>query len=393
MKLSWRILAATVTCTAIVMLPASAAPQQPIRIGFMAELSGTQAALGQDMYDGFVLFVSKHGGKLGGYPVEIIKADSQLKPEVATQLVQRLIEHDKVPIIVGVTFSNIMVAVFKPITEKQVFLIGTNAGPSQMAGKDCSPFFYSTSWQNDQQAEAVGAYAAAKGYKRIITMVPNYQSGFDFIAGFKRYYKEKLADEIYTPLNQLDYSAELTQVASRKPDALYIFYPGALGVNFLRQFQQAGMLGRIPLLSNSTTDAINLPSLKESALGVITGTAWGPDAQNNANKEFVAAFETTFKRIPSHYAAQSYDGAQLLDAAIRAVNGNLSDKPAFQRALKNAKFPSVRGDFTFNNNNFPIQDMHVFQVVKDEKSRVTLKTIDVPLKGHQDAYHAQCAMK
>lgn len=393
MKALHKTLVATLASAVISMLPVPAISQQPIKIGFMAELSGTQAALGQDMYDGFMLFVNKHGGKLGGHPVEIIKADSQLKPEIGVQLARRLIEHDKVPIIVGVTFSNIMVAVYKPITEKQVFLIGTNAGPSQMAGKECSPFFYSTSWQNDQQSEVIGAYAATTGYKRIITMVPNYQSGFDFIAGFKRYYKKTLLDEIYTPLNQLDYSAELTQVASQNPDALYIFYPGALGVNFLRQYQQAGLLGKIPLLSNSTTDAVNLPSLKDTALGVITGTAWGPDVQNNVNKEFVADFEKTFKRIPSHYAAQSYDGAQLLDVAIRSINGDLSNKLAFQHALKTANFQSVRGDFKFNSNNFPIQDMRVFQVVKDDRFGVTLKTIDVPLKRHKDAYYADCPMK
>ena len=371
----------------------SAFAQSPIKIGFMAELSGTQAAIGQDMYDGFMLFVNRNSGKLGGQPIEIIKADTQLKPEVATQLAQRLIEHDRVPIIVGIGFSNVMVSVFKPIVDKEVFLIGTNAGPSQFAGRECSPFFFSTSWQNDQQAEAVGAYATAKGYKRIVTMVPNYQSGFDFITGFKRYYKEPLLDEIYTPLNQLDYSAELTQVAAQEPDAVYVFYPGALGVNFLRQYEQAGLLRKIPLLSNSTTDAINLPSLKGTALGVITATAWGPDAANDANHKFMQDFENDYRRIPSHYAAQAYDGAQLLDSAIRSVGGNVSNKPAFQEALKTAQFPSVRGSFRFNQNNFPIQDMRVFEVVKDGKGRHTLGTISVPLKDHKDAYHAACSVK
>ncbi|MFW7344576.1 MAG: ABC transporter substrate-binding protein [Pigmentiphaga sp.] len=382
------------TCVTLATLPAAhAAGQEKLKIGFMAELSGPQAALGQDMYDGFMLYLDRNGGKLGGRDISVIKADSQLKPEVGVQLTESLTGRNDVPIIVGVTFSNVMLAVHPRITQKQVFLIGTNAGPSQLAGKACSPYFFSTSWQNDQQAEVVGHYAASKGYKRIITMVPNYQSGFDFVTGFKRYYKEPLLDEVYTPLSQQDFSAELTQIAARKPDAVFVFYPGGLGVNFLRQYQQAGLLGRIPVLSASTTDAINLPAQRESALGVITGTAWGPDLDNEANRVFVAGFEKKYGRIPSHYAAQSYDGAQLLDSALRKVGGRVEDKSAFMAALRQAEFPSVRGPFKFGNNNFPVQDMHVFEVVKDARGRVTLKTIATPLKNHRDAYHAECPME
>lgn len=374
-------------------LPFSSRADEPLKIGFMAELSGTQAALGQDMYDGFMLYVDGHGGKLGPRTVEVIKADSQLKPEVGTQLAERLMNRDKVPIIVGVAFSNVMLAVHKPVTQREVFLIGSNAGPSQIAGKDCSPYFFSTSWQNDQQAEVVGDYARTKGYKHIVSVVPNYQSGFDFVAGFKRRYGAPLADEIYTPLNQQDFSAELTRIASEKPDAVFAFYPGGLGVTFLRQYQQAGLLGKIPLLSASTADAINLPAQKESALGVITGTAWGPDIDVPANKAFVAAFEKKYGRTPSHYAAQSYDAAQLLNSALTKVQGNVADKPRMLAALKAADFPSVRGQFRFGNNNFPIQDMRIFEVVKAPDSRVTLKTIAIPLRDDQDAYHGLCPLK
>ncbi|HSV80848.1 MAG TPA: ABC transporter substrate-binding protein [Ramlibacter sp.] len=384
----WASIAATVT-----LLPTIAAAQEPLKIGFMAELTGTQAALGQDMYDGFMLYLERNGGRLGPRTVEVIKADSQLKPEVGTQLVERLVDKEKVPIIVGVTFSNVMLAVHRPITQREVFLIGANAGPSQMAGKACSPYFFSTSWQNDQQAEVVGSYARSKGYKKIVTIVPNYQSGFDFITGFKRQYGGAAADEIYTPLNQQDFSAEISRIAAKKPDAVFAFYPGGLGVNFLRQYQQAGLLGKIPLLSASTTDAINLPAQRESALGVITGTAWGPDADNPANKAFVSAFEKKHGRIPSHYAAQSYDAAQLLDSALRKVGGNVADKPRMLAALKAADFPSVRGKFRFGNNNFPIQDLRVFEVVKGADSRITLKTVATPLVDHQDAYHAECPLK
>ncbi len=367
--------------------------QAPLKIGFMAELSGPQGALGQDQYDAFMLVVDQNGGKLGGVPVQLIREDSQLKPEVATQIVDKLIEKDNVPIITGVTFSNVMMAIHKKITDKEVFLIGSNAGPAPIAGAQCSPFAFITSWQNDSQAEVVGKFAMDKGYKRVLTMAPNYQAGKDFIAGFKRFYKGEIIDEIFTPLNQPDFSAELTQVAAKKPDAIFVFYPGGLGVNFVRQYKQAGLHGKTPLLSASTTDGSTLPAQKDDALGVISGTFWGPDFNNPVNKKFVEDFEKKHNRIPSQYAAQSYDAALLLDSAIGKVKGNVADKKAFMAALKAADFKSLRGDFKFNNNNFPIHDMHVFEVAKDAKGRVSLKTIATPLKNHHDAYHTQCAMK
>jgi branched-chain amino acid transport system substrate-binding protein len=372
---------------------AVAQAQAPIKIGFMAELSGPQGALGQDQYDAFMMVVEQNGGKLGGVPVEVIREDSQLKPEVATQIVDKLIERDKVPIITGITFSNVMMAVHKKIVDKEVFLIGSNAGPAPIAGAQCSPYSFITSWQNDNQAEVVGSYANDKGYKKVIGMAPNYQAGKDFIAGFKRTFKGEFVDEFYTPLNQPDFSAELAQVAAKKPDAVYVFYPGGLGVNFVRQYKQAGLLGKVPLLSTSTTDGSTLPAQKDDALGVISGTFWGPDFNNPVNRKFVDDFEKKFNRIPSQYAAQSYDAALLLDSAIGKVKGNVGDKKAFMAALKAADFKSVRGDFKFNNNGFPIQDQHIFEVAKDAKGRVSLKTIATPLKAHRDAYYTQCPLK
>lgn len=373
-------------------LSGPALAQAPIKIGFVAELSGPAGALGQDQYDAFMMVVERNGGKLGGVPVQILREDSQLKPDVATQIVQKLIERENVPIITGITFSNIMMAVHGPITSKGVFLIGSNAGPAPIAGARCSPFQFITSWQNDNQAEVVGAYANEKGYKKMVGMAPNYQAGKDFVAGFKRMYKGEIIDEIYTPLNQPDFSAELAQVAAKNPDAVYVFYPGGLGVNFVRQYQQAGLLGKIPLLSSSTSDGSTLPAQKEAALGVISGTFWGPDFDNPSNRRFVSEFESKFNRIPSQYAAQSYDAAQLLDSAIAKVNGNIADKAAFRAALKAADFQSVRGSFKFGNNHFPIQDQHIFEVAKDAKGRVSLKTVGTPLKAHQDAYASQCKM-
>ncbi len=366
--------------------------QAPLKIGFIGELSGPQASVGQDQYDGFMLVVERNGGKLGGVPVQVLKEDTQLKPEVAAQAVRKLIEKDNVPIITGVSFSNIMLAVHKYVTDKEVFLVGSNAGPSQIAGPQCSPFQYIVSWQGDQAAEAVGKYAADKGYQRIVAMAPNYQAGKDIIAGLKRHYKKPLLDELYTPLNQLDFSAELTQVSAAKPDAVFAFYPGGLGVTFSRQFQQAGLLKSTPLLSTFIVDATTLPALKESAVGVVSGGFWAPDFPNAASKQFVADFERKYNRTPSNYAAQSYDAAMLLDSAIAKVKGSLADKRAFMTAMKSADFASVRGSFKFNHNNFPIHDMHIMETVRDEAGRFTLKTIATPLKGLVDAYHQQCPL-
>ena len=378
-----------------VALAATAAlAQAPLKIGFMGELSGPQGALGQDQYDAFMMVVEANGGKLGGVPVQIIKEDSQLKPEVAVQVVDKLIEKDKVPIITGVTFSNVMMAVNKKVTDQEVFLISSNAGPAPIAGAQCTPFSYVVSWQNDNQAEVMGKYASDKGYKRVVLMAPNYQSGKDQLAGFKRFFKGgEIVEEIYTPLNQPDFSAELAQVASKNPDAMFVFYPGGLGVNFIRQFKQAGLAGKVPLMSASTADGTTLPAVKDDALGVLAGSFWAPDFNNPVSKKFVEDFEKKYNRIPSQYAAQSYDAALLLDSAIAKVKGNVADKKAFQAALRAADFKSLRGNFKFNSNGFPIQDFYVFEVAKDAKGRVSLKTIANPLKDHKDAYATQCAMK
>lgn len=371
----------------------AAQAQAPIKIGFMAELSGPQGALGKDQYDAFMMIVEANGGKLGGVPVQIIREDSQLKPEVAVQIVDKFIEKDNVAIITGVTFSNIMMAVHKKVTEKQVFLIGSNAGPSPIAGAQCSPYYFSTSWQNDQQAEVVGKYAADKGIDKVVTIAPNYQAGKDFVAGFKRYYKNGVTQELWPAVNQQDFSAEIAQIQAANPKAVFAFMPGGLGINFVKQWAQAGLKNKITLLTSSTTDGIGLPAMGDAALGVISGTFWGPDFANAANQKFVKDFEAKYKRIPSQYAAQAYDSAQLLDSAIAKVKGNVADKPAFQAALKAADFKSIRGDFKFNSNNFPIQDLHIFETVKDSQGRYTLKTVATPLKADKDAYFDKCALK
>lgn len=371
----------------------AARAQEPVKIGFMATFSGAIGALGQDQYDGFMLAVEERGGKLGGVTVKILKEDDQFKPDIGVQIVNKLIERDKVSIITGITASNVVMAVAKSITDRKVFLLSTNSGPSPMAGANCSPFQFVVSFQGEDISEVVGKYASDKNYKRIILLAPNYQAGKDLLGGFKRAYTGKIVDEIYTPLSQLDFSTELTQIAAAKVDAVFAFYPGALGINFVRQYQQAGLLKTLPMLSTGIIDGTSLPALKTAALGAMLGMSWGPDLDNPANRKFVDQFERKHGRIPSNLAAQGYDGALLLDSAIAKVKGKVNDKAAFSAAMHAADFRSVRGKFKFNNNNFPIQDMHIFEAATDAKGKVSMRRVATPLPDHQDAYHTQCAMR
>jgi branched-chain amino acid transport system substrate-binding protein len=371
-----------------------ATAQGTIKIGFIGTFSGSGAAFGEDMYDAFMLQVERNGGKLGGIPVQVVRKDSQFKPEVANQVADELLDRENVSIIVGVTFSNEMLAIYQKVVGRNVFIVGSNASPSLLAGAQCSPFYFNTNAQNDQRAEAAGKYMTDRGYKRVYMMTPNYQAGKDYMAGFKRYYKQMLLGEAYTPLNQLDFQAELTQIAAARPDAVFAFYPGGLGVQFIRQWRQAGLAGTIPLITGSTVDGLTLPALKGDAVGVAHFAPWGPDFDNPQSKKFVADFDAKHKRLPSEYGASAFDSAVLLDSAIAKVKGNLVDKLAFSAALKAADFQSVKGKFRFNHNHMPIQDFFAFEIVKDgNRDRYTHKTIGVAMADAQDAYHAECPMQ
>ncbi|KXU84273.1 ABC transporter substrate-binding protein [Paraburkholderia monticola] len=352
---------------ALLPAPVFAADAAPLKIGFIGTLSGPGGALGQDQYDAFMLAIEQKGGKLGGVPVQVLRQDDQLKPDLALQEAQQLMSRDGVKIITGVTFSNVMMAIHKPVTSAGVVLIGSNAGPTQLAGAGCSPLFFSTSWNNDELHEAGGQLVTNLGYKRVYVMAPNYQAGRDAVSGFKRDYRGSIVDEVYTQVNQPDYSAELSQLQAAQPDAVYVFYPGGMGVNFVKQYRQAGLLGKIPLISVSTIDGTTLPALKELAVGAITSAPYSPDLQNPQNAQFVAAFTKKYGRPPSMYAAQSYDAATLLDTALTSVTslkGNVADSQALRRALAAAKFQSVRGPFSFDANQFPRAGFYRVDVVR-----------------------------
>jgi len=378
--------------SAIALSFGASAAHAEIKIGLITTLSGGGAALGQDQRDGFMLAVEQNGGKLGGQDVNVIVEDDQLKPELGVQIARKLVNNDKVDFVTGIIFSNVMMAARTPILDSKTFLIGSNAGPSPMSGAECSPYFFSTSWNNDQLHEGGGQIATNQGYKKMYIMAPNYQAGKDALAGFKRFYKGEVVDEVYTQIGQMDYSVEIAQLQQANPDAVYVFYPGGMGVNFVKQYRQAGLLGKVPLISASTVDGSTLPALQDIALGVITHSPYAPNLDNAQNKQFVEAFEKKYNRSPSLYAAQSYDAANLIASAIKKLDGKMQDKEAVRKALEAADFASVRGDFSYNTNHFPITDWYRVDVVKGEDGKAQLAAQGVVFEDHKDAYYQQCKM-
>jgi branched-chain amino acid transport system substrate-binding protein len=381
------------SAVALSLLAAPAAAQNKLKIGFIATMSGPGGALGKDMVDGFMLGIEHAGGKLGGVEAEVIVGDDQLKPDVGLQVAEKMLQRDKVDIMAGVIFSNVMMAIYKPIIDAKVFMVSTNAGPSPIAGAQCSPYFFAASWQNDQAHEAMGKYLQDKGYKRVYPMAPNYQAGKDALAGVKRYYKGEVVGEVYTTVNQPDYSAEIAQMAAANPEALYVFYPGGMGINFVKQYAQAGMKEKVPMHSAFTIDTTTLPAQGDAALGMLGTAFWTDGLDNPVNKKFVDAFVAKHGRVPSTYAAQSYDGALLIDSAVKAVGGKVSDQDAFRAALRKADFKSVRGDFKFNTNQFPIQNFYLFDVVKRADGKLGTGYKGVVFQNHADVYAKDCPMK
>jgi branched-chain amino acid transport system substrate-binding protein len=320
--------------------------------------------------------------------------DDQQKPEVGKQKTDKLIESDRVNFLTGYIWSNVLLASLKPAIDSQTFLISANAGPSQIAGELCSPWFFSVSWQGDQVPQAIGEYLNQKGVKSAFLIAPNYAAGKDVIAGVKANFKGGVAGEEYTKWpDQLDFSVELGKARAAKPEAVFAFYPGAAGIQFLTQYAQAGLKAQLPLYTAFVVDALSLPRLGDLAVGVPGAQHWVNDLPNEANKKFVADFRAKYRRYPSFYAAQAYDSAKLIDSAVAAAKGDLAKKEAMRDAMRKASYASVRGPYRYGNNHFPIQNFYLQETVKDADGTFTLKTVAAALKDHQDRYHAQCTMK
>jgi branched-chain amino acid transport system substrate-binding protein len=383
-----------ILCAALLIAGVTTQASAQVRIGLSGALSGPVAVVGQDQVDGFMLALEQGGGKLGGQAVTVFKEDDQLKPEVGNQVVRKFIDKDKVHAIVGLGFSNVLMASLKPVVDSGIVALATNAGPSPLAGAACAPNVFSVAWQNDGAAESMGKYMQEKGIKRVYLMAPNYQAGKDMLIGFKRFFKGEIVDEVYTQVGQSDYSAEISQLQAAKPDAVFAFYPGGMGVNYIRQLSQAGLLKSIPNYSVFTVDATTMPALRDAATGTISGAMWDIAIDNPENKQFIEAFRAKYKRLPSEYAAAAYDAARLLDVAIRRAGANYGDKKALAAAVKTAgqDFKSVRGPFRFNKNNMPIQNYYAFQVASVGAAPV-IKLLGIPLANHADAYQSKCSMQ
>jgi branched-chain amino acid transport system substrate-binding protein len=387
------ILAAALAASVAFSLPA-AAQQQKLKIGFISTMSGPPAIIGKHMKDSVEIALDHLNRRVGGLETEVIYGDDQFKPEVGVQLAEEMLKKNQVDFMAGIIWSNVMMAVVPVVTGAGKIMVGANAGASPLAGAQCNELYFSASWNNDQSPEAMGKYLQDKGINDLYVLAPNYQAGKDMVAGLKRYYKGRIVEEVYTKFQQQDYQAEISQLRSKNPKAVFAFYPGGMGIQFVKQYTQAGLRDQIPLYTVFTVDETTLPALKEAAIGQYEARFWSPDLNVPASKKYVADFEKKFGYTPSFYGAQSYDAIMLIDSAVRGTKGNLKDTQALVREMRKANYSSVRGKFQFNNNQHPIQDFYLLQAVKaDNKDGVAMKILQKAFEKHQDAYHQDCKMK
>lgn len=384
---------ATMVAAAWLGVAALPAKAEELRIGLLTTLSGPGSGLGVDIRDGFKLALEEKGAKLGGVAVALVEADDQRNPDVAVKITDEMISREKIYLMTGQVWSNLALAMMPTLARAETFFISPNAGPSVLAGKQCSPWFFNTAWQNDNNHEATGAWVQEKGFTNVYLLAPNYPAGKDALAGFKRYYKGAVAGEVYTPLDQMDFAAELANLRAAAPDATFIFFPGGQGINFIKQYAQAGLKEQIPLFGAAFSFSQDiLPAVGDVALGAVNGSQWSPDLDNPVNQAFVAAFEAKYGRLPSLYAAQAYDTVLVLDAAVAAAGADWADKDKFRAALRAVRIATTRGPFRFGNNHFPIQDFYAREVVKLDDGTVTNRLLGKVFADHQDAYAADCAM-
>jgi len=366
---------------------------EPVKIGMITTLSTKAAYLGEDIRDGFQLAVDQEGGKLGGIEVELLVEDDGRKPEKAKQIAERYMKKDGVKIMTGIVFSNVAIAVVPKVVRDGVVYLSANAGPSKLAGKGCNEDYFNVSYQNDNIDEVVGQYVNDSGHTNVYLIAPNYPAGKDHLAGFKRYFKKEISGEVYTKLGQSDYAAEIAAIRAAKPDAVFFFLPGGMGVSFLKQYAQAGLGDQIPLYGSAFSfDERLLKAVGPVALGVKNGSRWTHDLDNEANKQFVAANKDKYGRTPTLYASQGYDTARLIGSALNEVGGNADDIGALKRALKNAQFESVRGNFSFGFNQHPIQDLYIREVIKTNDGGFTNRILEKVFENHVDAYASECKM-
>ncbi|MBO1080557.1 ABC transporter substrate-binding protein [Roseomonas haemaphysalidis] len=366
----------------------------PLKIGMITTLSGPGAYLGQDIRDGFLLAMQMEGGKLGGAAVRLLVEDDELKPAQGKQIAERFTDTEKVRLLTGIAFSNVLGATVPDVLEDGNIYVGTNGSPSFLAGKDCDRNYWSVAWQFEGPHEAAGQAANTLGFRRVFLLAPNYQNGKDALGGFKRMFRGQIAGEVYTRLDQTDYAAELAQIRAAAPDAVYQFHPGALGRAFLAQYLGAGMLARLPMvLPAPSMDATTLAAVGEAAVGLHVAACWNGDFTNAANRTFVTAFMNKYNRVPTLYAQQGYDAALAIAAALRGTGGKLDSTDAFRAAMQPARFESTRGKFSFGSNQHPVQDWFLLKAGLDSQKQPILVTQPGKLLENQgDAYSVQCRL-
>lgn len=391
-----KTVAGSLVGAALAALTASTALAQsddPIKIGFLLSLSGPGAVLGEDMRKGAELALEALGGEIAGRKIEAIYADDQREPEVGRAAAEKLVRSDNVDVVIGPSYSNVMMAVARPVTRAKTLLLSPNPAPAPLAGADCSPYYFATPFQNDQPAEAMGVYLNDQGIESAFILAPNYQAGRDFLTGFKREFKGEIVGEIYTPLEQTDFSAELTEVRSKNPGAVFVAYPGGLGVQFVKQYAQAGLKDTIPLTTAFVVGGSTLPAIGADGIGVIAAGHWAYNLPNEANARFVEAYRAAHGATPSEFAAQAYDAVMLYASAVEAVGGNAEDTEAVRAAVKAADYDSIRGDFTFNTNQHPIEDMHLLVVEEIEGGEIVAVAKSVIVEDMADVYAGECSME
>ncbi|KPK04446.1 MAG: ABC transporter substrate-binding protein [Betaproteobacteria bacterium SG8_39] len=389
-----RLFSAALLATSLVAAPAFGA--DTVKIGFITTLSGPAGIIGKDMRQSVELALEHLGGKMGGIPVEVIFGDDQFKPDVGKQVADEMLKKHKVDFVSGIIWSNVMLAVAPTVTAAGTMMIGTNAGPHQLAGEMCSERFFTTSWQNDSTPEAMGQHLQDLGLNDVYLIAPNYAAGKDMLTGFKRKFKGRIAAEVYTKLGQQDYQAELSQLRAKNPKAVFVFLPGGMGIQFLKQYSQAGLRGQYPLYSVYTVDELSLPAVRHAALGQFETRYWSPDLDNAANKKYVGDYKKKYGKLPSFYGAQSYDGMMLIDSAVRAVKGNLKDQKGMIAAMRKANYASTRGKYSYNVNHFPIQNYYLLKAVAGPGGAGDVPVMQIQkavFKAHKDSYYTKCKMK
>ncbi|SHI99043.1 branched-chain amino acid transport system substrate-binding protein [Roseomonas rosea] len=362
----------------------------PLKIGMITTLSGAGGYIGQDIRDAFLLAIELSGGNLGGTNVQVMVEDDGFRPGQGKQVAERFMKNERIKLLTGIIFSNILGAVAPDVLDGGGIYVSPNASPSNLAGRECHKNFWSIAWQNDSLHESAGQLATNLGQKRMFILAPNYQAGRDALTGFKRLYKGQVVGEVYTRLDQTDYAAEMAQIRAANPEGVYQFHPGGLGIAFLRQYVQAGLLANVPMtLAAPSMDATTLAAVGDAAVGINLTSHWNTDFDNAPSKRFVAAFQQKFNRVPTYYAQQSFDTALAIGAALRGTGGKVDDTEAFYRAMKPANFESTRGKFSFGSNNHPIQDWYALKV-ENVGGKPALVTQGKVLSDHGDVYASQC---